>query len=353
MSVEFRDIEYFAVIAEHGQIQRAAAALSLSQPALSKSVQRLEQAIGARLLLRTPKGVQLTQAGEALLGKARGLRLAFDAVSREVRDLGGGLVGCLRLGTGPDFSVHLVPAACAEWLRAAPRASLQVTVGTADVLLPALSRGELDLTVTATPVRSYEDVIAEPLVDEQFAVFCSASHRLARKRWVALADLAQERWALAVTDGPSPQRDLHHIFAAQALPAPRIAVESNSVPFRFHLLPATDLLAFLPKRAFQNTAARTRLVELRVEGLSYRRTVTVCHRREAYLSPAARRLIDILKAHAAESIAPKADRSAESAAARPARSTPGHATGGADCPTARANVSKTPRPRERRRYRPA
>jgi len=96
MSIQLRDIEYFAVVAEHGQLQRAAAALSLSQPALSKSVQRLEQAVGTKVLLRTPKGVELTQAGEALLGKARGLRLAFDAISREVADLGNGLVGHLR-----------------------------------------------------------------------------------------------------------------------------------------------------------------------------------------------------------------------------------------------------------------
>ena len=302
MSIQLRDIEYFAVIAEHRQIQRAAAALNLSQPALSKSVQRLEQAVGTNVLLRTPKGVELTQAGEALLRRVQGLRLALDAVTREVADLGEGLVGHLRLGTGPDLSAHLVPAACAHWLQEAPRATLQVTVGTADVLLPALSRGELDLTVTATPVIAYDEVMAEPLVDEEFVVFCSAKHRLARKKRIGLADLVQERWALAVTGGPSPQRDLHHIFAAQGLPAPRIAVESNSVPFRLHLLPATNLLAFLPKRAFQDSAARAHLVDLRIEGLSYRRTITVCHRKDAYLSPAARRLIDILKAHALQPI---------------------------------------------------
>jgi len=207
--------------------------------------------------------------------------------------------------------------------------------------------------VTATPVHPYEDVIAEPLIDEEFVVFCSANHRLARRRRVALADLAQERWALAVTGGPSPQRDLHHIFAAQALPAPRIAVESNSVPFRLHLLPATDLLAFLPKRAFQDTAARAHLVELRVEGLSYRRTVTVCHRRQAYLSPAARRLIGILKAHAAGPIERNTDKSAASAVGKLAQSTPRHATDDVDPAAARANTRKTLRRSGRRRDRRA
>ena len=61
-----------------------------------------------------------------------------------------------------------------------------------------------------------------------------------------------------------------------------------------------NLLAFLPKRAFQDSAVRKQVVELSIKGLSYRRTVAICHRKDAYLSPAARRLIEILKKTASD-----------------------------------------------------
>ena len=83
-----RDLEYFAVIAEHGQLQRAAVALGLSQPALSLSLRRLEQATKARLLKRTPKGIELTSVGAALLARVSKLRLSVDDVTREIADLG-------------------------------------------------------------------------------------------------------------------------------------------------------------------------------------------------------------------------------------------------------------------------
>src|SRR5262245_39212455 len=70
-TMELRDIEYFAVVAEHGNVRRAAEALDLSPPALSKSLRRLEKSVGAKLVKRTPKGVELTDVGVAMVGQVR------------------------------------------------------------------------------------------------------------------------------------------------------------------------------------------------------------------------------------------------------------------------------------------
>jgi DNA-binding transcriptional LysR family regulator len=294
MHTPLRDIEYFAAIAEHGQLQRAAAALGLSQPALSKSLRRLENTMHLKLLTRTPKGVELTSVGAALLSQVRRLRMTWDDIVRETLDLSEGRAGHLHIGTAPGFSSDLVPLSCAALLKEAPRATIRVTIGTADVLLPALARGEFDLTLTGVSRSSYENVTQERLFEDEFVVCASATHRLARKRRVALEDLTREQWVLAVGSG-SLQRDIHQVFADNGLPTPKVSVETNSVPFRLHLLPGTNLLAFLPKRALQDSAARKQVVELPIKGLSYRRTVAVCYRKDAYLSPAARRLIEILR----------------------------------------------------------
>ena len=85
--MELRDIEYFGVIAEHKHLGRAAEALGLSVPAVSKSLRRLEAATEAKLVRRTPKGVELTAEGAALLSHVRDLRVSVRDITRELADL--------------------------------------------------------------------------------------------------------------------------------------------------------------------------------------------------------------------------------------------------------------------------
>src|SRR4030088_1827111 len=104
--MELRDIEYFAVIAEHGHLGRAADALGLSQPAISKSLRRLEQALEVKLVKRTPKGVELTAEGSTLLLRVRALRLSLQDVTREIADVRDGSVGHLRIGVGENVAEY-------------------------------------------------------------------------------------------------------------------------------------------------------------------------------------------------------------------------------------------------------
>src|SRR4051812_11411328 len=135
--MELRDIEYFAVIAQHGHLGRAAEALRLTQPALSKSLRRLEEALDAKLVKRTPRGVELTAEGAALLERVRGLRLSLQDVAREVKDVSEGRVGHLRVGVGESIAEYLLPTAFEALLRDSPRMSLRIHVSDNDQMLPA------------------------------------------------------------------------------------------------------------------------------------------------------------------------------------------------------------------------
>ena len=125
-----RDIEYFAAIAEHGHLGRAAEALDLSQPALSKSLRRLEKVMQAKLVTRTSKGVELTAEGNELLSHVRPLRLSLQDVARKIRDLGQGYSGHPRLGSAPGAADYLLPRAFGTLLRDAPGVTVSVTVET-------------------------------------------------------------------------------------------------------------------------------------------------------------------------------------------------------------------------------
>src|SRR5262249_62021556 len=145
--MELRDIEYFAVVAEHAHLGRAAEALGLSQPALSKSLRRLEQALQAKLVKRTPKGVELTAEGSVLFQRVRELRLSLQGVAREIADISQGRVGHLRTGVGPQIPEQFLSSAFTALLKDAPRTKLIGTVSDNDLMVPALRNGQLDVVV--------------------------------------------------------------------------------------------------------------------------------------------------------------------------------------------------------------
>jgi DNA-binding transcriptional LysR family regulator len=143
--MEFRDIEYFTAVAQHGHLGRAAESLGLSQPALSKSQRRLEHELGAKLVKRTPKGVELSAEGHALVTRARELRLSVQNIAQEIKDVSRGGVGFVRVGTGPTSSAEMLLDALLPLLTDAPRIEFNIIVSDNDLMIPALRRGELDL----------------------------------------------------------------------------------------------------------------------------------------------------------------------------------------------------------------
>ena len=126
--MELRDIEYFAVVADHGNLGRAAEALGLSIPALSKSLRRLEGALDAKLVKRTTKGVELTPEGHTLLLHVKRLRLSLADVAREIAAVRQGRAGHLRIGSTTGVLEDLVGATCSLFFREAPAATLSVSV---------------------------------------------------------------------------------------------------------------------------------------------------------------------------------------------------------------------------------
>jgi DNA-binding transcriptional LysR family regulator len=299
MAVEPRDLEYFAVVAERGNLGRAAEALELSQPALSKSLRRLEGWAGTKLVKRTPKGVELTPIGSALLEHAHRLRLSLHDIGRAMADLSGGRVGSLRVGAGPLMVEAILPAACEALLKYAPNLDFKVEVSMNDVLMPALRNGELDLVVSGIPPATHEDLVQEYLYDDEFVVYASADHRLAKRKGVTMEDLVRERWATAPAAVLS-WNWMHRAFEDRGLPPPRTTLRTSSASLALHAVSRSDLLGFTSRRNLRQAMQRLRLVEISVKAMPWRRRVGISYRKDGYLSPAAKRFIEILKETAKE-----------------------------------------------------
>ena len=299
--MELRDIEYFAVIAEHGHLGRAAEALGLGQPALSLSLRRLETSAGAKLVKRTPKGVELTGVGQALLSHVRRLRLAREDLAREISDLAHGQAGQLRVGATPVIANGPLPSACTTLLKTAPRASLNVSItATTAVMLEALRRGELDLVVSQLRDVPREGLVRELLWEDEFVVYASTRRRLAKRRSVALADLVGQRWAATAAAGFLAWNSLHQVFVERGLPAPEFAVVSDSMVLNGRMVASLDLLGHAPRRSLDAIADNLGLKPLRVTDAKWIRPVAVIYRKDGYLTPIAGRFVGILKNMATE-----------------------------------------------------
>ena len=301
MNMDLRDIEYFAVVAQHGHLGRAAEALGLGQPALSMSLRRLEKSAQAKLVKRTPKGVELTAVGAALLSHVSKLRLARDDLAREVADLAHGRAGHLRIGASPSNAEVFLPEACGTLLMEAPKVTLNVAVLDNDELLPALRKGDLDIAVTHAQQFPQPDLTQELFREDEFVVYCASSHRLAKRKSVTLDDLAQERWAIAAAGAFGPLLSLRRAFEERGLPVPRITLVSDLVMFKLRAVAGSDLVGVTVKGNVQAAATQPRLKILPVKGLDWVRPVAVAYRKDTYLSPAARRFIEILKTTARRS----------------------------------------------------
>jgi DNA-binding transcriptional LysR family regulator len=299
--MELRDIEYFSVIARHGHLGRAAEALGLSQPALSMSLRRLESSMHAKLVKRTPKGVELTAVGTALLSRVDQLRLSMSDVAREAADLSQGRAGNLRLGATPEFAEYLLPPALSALFKAAPRVTVKVTVAAPDVLRPSLENGEVDLIVSGivSGIASapFPGLVHEPLFDDEFVVVSSVNHRLAGRQRVTIADLAREQWTVSATSVVS-WKWLQHAFKEQGLPPPRLAMDSNSAWVRLLTIASSELLGFSSRRFVTQIASHFPLTILPVRESTWARRIGVIYRKDAYLPPALVRLTEILKSTA-------------------------------------------------------
>lgn len=294
--MDLRDLHYFEVIAELEHIGRATERLHRSQPALTGSVRRLEEAYGARLIERTGRGIRLTAAGRTLLKWAQRARLDLDNAHREIRDLSQGMTGEVKLGIVPTAAQFLLPPAARTLLKEAPGVKLKTTVALGDVLRPKLANGDIDLMVGTESIDD-RDLTSQLLAEDRIVVAAAASHPLFERPTLTLRDLVGHPWVLQPPG--APVRDwLDQTFDRHRLPRPDVQVESTMLLMLPTLIEETGLLSFISRLHLRAGSSGAQLREVAVRGATMRRRMVVSSRKDGYLSPAADRLVALLATQA-------------------------------------------------------
>jgi len=191
VSVELRHLRYFVALAEERHFGRAAERLGVAQPSLSQQVRRLEEELGVELVLRTPRQIELTEAGRELVARAREVLARAELAADEARQAARGEAGRLAVGFTPFVASFVWPVLLERFRAAYPRVEIVGRERWSSELLDDLTHGALDVGLATWPARP-PNLSFEAVCREVNVVVVGRTHRLAGRRRVALADLAGE-----------------------------------------------------------------------------------------------------------------------------------------------------------------
>ncbi|GAU65918.1 putative LysR family transcriptional regulator [Streptomyces sp. NBRC 110611] len=191
-----RLLEQFLVVAEEQHFGRAAERLSMGQPPLSQSIQRLERGLGVRLFERGPGGVSLTGAGEVFAGDAQRLLEAQSTAIERVRRVAAGLEGDVRVGYVSILSHHYLPGLLRAASEELPGLRVHLHQDSAAALADMVRSGALDLGFLRDPSPLSAELVSQEFAVERIAAALPHDHPLAAAEEIGLADLRGEDFVL-------------------------------------------------------------------------------------------------------------------------------------------------------------
>lgn len=293
MTFDLVQINAFSTIVREGSLGRAAAVLNVTQPALSRMIQRLERELGASLFERHSKGMMLTDIGAAFLPRATLLQTEAERAREEIDEMRGLSRGVARIGVVASVACSTLPQAIDRVLKTSPHLRFEVLEGVWDLLSAALVRREIDLAFAADASEN-DEIVAVPIGSwsDAACVVAAADHSL-RSGDLNFVRLAGERWALPPRGAP-PQRQLEALFAAQGLGLPEIAVETRSIVMMKSLVLSSGFLAWMAEPMFEAERRAGLMAALPLPGARVERRLSAFRRRRGSLPGPAARLLKAL-----------------------------------------------------------
>lgn len=293
--MDLAQVRYFNAVARHGSFSAAAKTLGISQPGLTKAVRRLEASLDCELFVRLPRGVALTAQGEALLRHAGQLDIQLRDARSEVRALGGGATGVLRIGAGPSWLSRALPQIVAQLTAEYPGLSFEIVGGFNVSLMEALARGDLDLVVSALPDRGPAGLVAIPLTTDTVSVVARRGHPLRERRRPPPAATLAYPWVLPGRDGLVRSR-LDALFRVAGLEPPPARIEADSISFIAAVLRNSDMLSFVTLQVLRREMGG--IAPLPIPRLTMTRSAGILFRSTAGITPATRAFIEAIKRRA-------------------------------------------------------
>jgi DNA-binding transcriptional LysR family regulator len=292
MSINFEalDLRAFVAVVELGGFHRAAEALNLSQPALSRRIQRLEAAVGAALLERTTRRVALTTVGRELLPLVQRMLDEFDSSLFAMRDLGGRRAGQISLACVPTAAFYFLPSVIARFHEQYPNIRFRILDLSANDGLESVARGEVEFGINLLG-GSDPELVFEPLLDDPFVLACRRDHVLAERDAVEWPDLDGQ--PLVMVSRASGNRILLDAALVRAGVRLSWSYEVTHLSTSLGLVEAGLGLSVLPRLATPQ-GEHPIIVTRPIRSPEVSRTIGIVRRRGGRLAPAAEHFLEML-----------------------------------------------------------
>ncbi|WP_256760170.1 LysR family transcriptional regulator [Cohnella sp. WQ 127256] len=197
--MDIRHLLYITAIVRHNSFTKAAEALHITQPTISKAIRNLERELDIELFVRDKKTVKLTDAGEAIVRHAGPILHSFDNMVIELNDLTYLKQGHIRIGLPPMAGSNFFPGVIKQFQERYPGISIKLEEDGAAKIVQGIADGVLDAGVVLCPIdeRAFDSF---SLVKDKMKVIMHPSHRLATRKRIDLRELASERFILFGSD---------------------------------------------------------------------------------------------------------------------------------------------------------
>ena len=295
--MELRQLRHFLAVMDHRHFGRAAAAVSLTQQALSHSISNLERELQVKLFERGPFGAEPSPAGRLFERRARSICAESDFASAEMSTYRGGGEGHVRVGLSQNFATRLAPQALLQMQRAKPQVRVSVVVGTSGRILDLALSGQIDFAVTSPlsgvedyPELEHERLSGRYLHDPSFVVM-RRGHPLSERAPLTFADLGSNPWCLPEGYPFLWESIFRAIQDAGGVP-PSYVVKSDSLTFAKSLLQQSDYISLLGAEVVHFELKAGLLVARHLPPMLKPAVGFISFRRRSKLQPAAATLLN-------------------------------------------------------------
>jgi DNA-binding transcriptional LysR family regulator len=271
-------IAAFVEVAKRQSVTRAAEALFVTQPALTARIQGLERELGCSLFVRTPRGMKLSDAGEAFLPHAA---RALDALAdgrMQVNALERGGAGRLAIGAAPAVSTYVLPQLLKSFALSHPRVSVRVRTGHSEEVLELVLREQVDVGLVRA--LQHRDIVSTPLYEDRLVLVADPSHAFAASGRARVEEIAGEQ--LILFDRTSSYHELTSALFRTAGVSPAGVMELDNIDAAKKMVEQGFGIALLPHTSVREEVRAGTLAEVTIQGAQpVRRQIVAIRRRDA------------------------------------------------------------------------
>lgn len=280
----------FLAVADTGAITLAADRMNLTQPALTRRIQHLEEYFGAELLSRGRKGAVLTEIGKLVESEARLLVSRFDQLQEQIavhQNLEGGTV---RIGGGATAVSFILPRAIADFQQNHPAVKFHLKEAGSSEIAADVASGRLEIGLVTLPVIG-SDLLIEPVIEDRIVLVAPDKHPLANVKSIDISELSG--LGFVGFEAESAIRQIIDNTLREAGTEMNVVMELRSIPAILRMVATTGNLAFVSQFGAESHPG-IRVIEVR--GLSIKRQLALISRRGVALSTAASAFVEPLRA---------------------------------------------------------